>query len=291
MPGNDMNFTQRRKNFRNLLNSGRCVRPASVFDPISIRIAEDLGFEVGMFAGSVASMTVTGAPDLMGLTLTEFAQQISRITRASDLSLLVDADDGYGNAINAMRTVVELENAGVAALTLEDTELPQPFGAAGATCLTSVEEGAARMQAALAARQDSETAIVGRTSAAAVHDLDDAILRVKAYAEVGVDAIFALGIKTRDDLETLHAAVDLPLILYVDTGLLADLDYLASQGVRVALQAHAPFAAAVKAVHDTMLALRDGVEPGEISGLADKELMDRVTRKADCQAAMEKFVR
>ena len=90
----------------------KCVHPGSVFDPISARIAEDLGFEVGMFAGSIASLTVLGAPDIIALTLTEFADQAYRICRAGNLPLLCDADHGYGNAINVMRTVEELEVAG-----------------------------------------------------------------------------------------------------------------------------------------------------------------------------------
>ena len=286
-----MSYTERREEFRNLLRTERCVRPASVFDGISIRIAEDLGFQVGMFAGSVASMTVTGAPDMMGLTLSEFAQQIYRITRASDLPLLVDADDGYGNAINVMRTVIELENAGVAALTLEDTLLPQAFGAGGAAQLVSIEEGVARMQAAIAARQDPATVIVGRTSAPEISNREDGIARARAYEEAGVDALFVIGLETRADLEALHQVVKLPLILYVDSGPLADLEFLARNGVRVALQAHAPFGAAVKAVHDTMLALRDGAEPHELHGVADRALLDQVTRAADWQSAMKKFVR
>ena len=86
-----MNLTQRRERYRSLLAGNQCYHPASVFDPISARIAQDLGFEVGMFAGSIASGTVLGAPDLIVLTLTEFAQQIHRSCRASDLSLMVDA--------------------------------------------------------------------------------------------------------------------------------------------------------------------------------------------------------
>jgi len=113
-----MDFTTRRERYRRILAGDKCVYPGSVFDPISARIAEDLGFEVGMFAGSIASGTVLGAPDLIVLTLTEFAQQIHRICRAGDLSLMVDADHGYGNALNVMRTVEELETAGVAAATV-----------------------------------------------------------------------------------------------------------------------------------------------------------------------------
>src|SRR5260370_24941795 len=148
-----MDWTDRRKRFRAILAGSRCVHPGSVFDPLSARIAEDLGFEIGMFAGSTASLTVLGAPDLIVLTLSEFAAQAYRICRAGDLPLLVDADHGYGNALNVRRTVEELETAGVAALTIEDTLLPRPFGN-GQAQLISIEEGIGKMRAALAARQD-----------------------------------------------------------------------------------------------------------------------------------------
>src|SRR5437879_2442795 len=124
-----MNWTERRERFRAILSGNRCVHPGSVYDAISARIAEDLGFEAGMFAGSIASFTVLGAPDVVVLTLTEFAQQAYRINRAGKLPLLVDADHGYGNALSVKRTVEELETAGVAALTIEDTVLPTPYGA------------------------------------------------------------------------------------------------------------------------------------------------------------------
>ena len=108
-----MNWTDRRQRFRALLAGNRCVHPGSVFDPISARIAEDLGFEVGMFAGSTASLTVLGAPDLIVLTLSEFAGQAYRIGRAGNLPLMVDADHGYGNALNVRRTVEEIGRAHV----------------------------------------------------------------------------------------------------------------------------------------------------------------------------------
>ena len=119
-----MDYTKRRERYRAVLAGDVCVHPGSVFDPISARVAEDLGFEVGMFAGSIASGTVLGAPDYVVLTLSEFAQQIYRICRAGTLPLMVDADHGYGNALSVKRTVEELEASGVAALTIEDTVLP-----------------------------------------------------------------------------------------------------------------------------------------------------------------------
>ena len=155
----------RRGRFRSVLTGSTCVYPGSVFDPISARIAEDLGFEVGIFAGSVASMTVLGAPDLIVLTLTEFAAQAHRICGAGNLPLLCDADHGYGNALNVMRTVEELETAGVAGLSIEDTELPLAHGSHGKPRLISIEEGVGKMSAALAARRDPGLAIAGRTSA------------------------------------------------------------------------------------------------------------------------------
>jgi carboxyvinyl-carboxyphosphonate phosphorylmutase len=112
--------------------------------------------------------------------------------------LLVDADHGYGNALNVMRTVQELETAGVSALTIEDTVLPRLYGAGRG--LTSIEEGVGRMRAALAARQDPDLAIVGRTIAIGSTSTEDALARAKAYAEGGVDAFFFVGIKDRAQL-------------------------------------------------------------------------------------------
>src|SRR5918911_1604772 len=156
-----MTLTERRTRYRNILAGAACVHPASVFDPVSARLAEAVGFEVGMLAGSIASATVLGAPDLVVLTLTEFAEQIRRIARASSLSLMVDADHGYGNALNVMRTVEELEAAGVSALTIEDTLLPPRYGQKQGEELISVPEFAGKLKAAVAARQDPSLVIIG----------------------------------------------------------------------------------------------------------------------------------
>ena len=274
-------WQQRRERFRSVLSGNKCVYPGSVFDPISARIAEDLGFEVGMLAGSIASMTVLGAPDLIVLTLTEFAAQAHRICRAGNLPLLCDADHGYGNALNVMRTVEELETAGVAGLSVEDTELPLAHGSHGKPRLISIEEGVGKMRAALAARRDSGLAIAGRTSAPSITGIADAIARAKAYEAAGVDAIFLVGVKSRADLDAVAAEVKLPLILGGAGKELMDRDWLAQRGVRVCLQGHQPFAAAVRAVHDTLRALREGTPPEEIETTASDEMMKRVTRNDD----------
>jgi carboxyvinyl-carboxyphosphonate phosphorylmutase len=272
-----MDWSDRRKRFRAVLAGSRCVHPGSVYDPLSARIAEDLGFEIGMFAGSTASLTVLGAPDLIVLTLTEFAQQCYRICRAGNLPLLVDADHGYGNALNVKRTVEELETAGVAGLTIEDTVLPTPFAGTKAQ-FVSIDEGVGKMRAALAGRQDPSLAVIGRTGSIAVNGLDDTIARVTAYAGAGVDAIFLVGVRSREQLDAMSAVVRIPLILGNAPAELQDVDYLAARGVRICLQGHLPIMAAVRAVHDTLKALRDGTAPGKIGGIASDELMKQVTR-------------
>jgi carboxyvinyl-carboxyphosphonate phosphorylmutase len=273
-------WTERRQRFREILSGERCVHPASVFDPISARIAEDLGFEAGMLAGSVASMAVLGAPDLIVLTLPEFADQAHRICRAGTLALMVDADHGYGNALNVMRTVEALELAGVSGLSIEDTLLPQAHGA-GKSSLISIDEGVGKICAAIEARRDSALVIAGRTSAAGMSSVDDAITRVKAYEAAGSDAIFLVGVKSRHDLDAIAAEITLPLIISGVDKSLVDLDYLSGLGVRVCLQGHQPFAAAVQAVHQTLKALRGGTLPADLQNIAPKDLMDRVTRQDD----------
>jgi carboxyvinyl-carboxyphosphonate phosphorylmutase len=261
-----MLLSERRKQYRRILKGSLCVHPASVFDAMSARMAESLGFEVGMFAGSIASGTVLGAPDLVVLTLTEFAEQIRRITRGSDLPLMVDADHGYGNALNVMRTVEELEAAGVAALTIEDTVLPSPFGGQSEG-LVSVEEMLGKLRGAVSARQDPALVVIGRTGALRGGGIAEAEKRIKAYQETGIDAIFLAGASKREEVEAMRRATRLPLMLGGAPPALSDREYLATHGVRIALQGHQPFYAAAKAVYDTLKYLREGGAP---AGLKDR---------------------
>jgi len=274
-------LSERRKQYRRVLEGNACVHPASVFDPMSARMAASLGFEVGMFAGSIASGTVLGAPDIIVLTLTEFAEQIRRITRGSDLPLMVDADHGYGNALNVMRTVEELETSGVAALMVEDTVLPQPF-AGHDEGLVSVEEMLGKLRAAVAARQDPSLVVIGRTGALRRGGIAEAEKRVRAYQETGIDAIFLAGASKREEVEAMHRATRLPLMLGGAPPALADKSFLASQGVRIALQGHHPFYAAAKAVYDTLKYLREGGAPAGLKDrVASEELLNIAMRQSD----------
>ena len=278
-----MAFRKRREALRSILSGTRSVRPGSVYDAVSIRIAQDLGFELGMFGGSVASLAVLGDPDIALITLTELAEQMRRMSRASALPVLVDADHGYGNAMNVRRTIEELQTAGAAGLTIEDTLLPQAFGQT-ATQLISLEEGVGKMKAALEARGDPSLVIIGRSGAPSISSLEDAIARARAYEAVGVDALFLTGIRNRGELEAIAGATSLPIVLGGAPEAMSDPAYLAGQRVRIALQGHAPFAAATQAVYDTLKALRGGTSPKDLKGIASSDLTGRVTREADVKA-------
>jgi carboxyvinyl-carboxyphosphonate phosphorylmutase len=283
-------WTARRRRFRELIASDACYHPASVHDPISARIAHDLGYEIGMYAGSTASLTVLGAPDLIVLTLTEFAAQALRISRGADLSVMVDADHGYGNALNVMRTVEELELSGISGMSIEDTWLPRRFGSSPKGELLSVEEGTGKMKAAVAARRDPDLVIAGRTSAPMLSSLEDTIARANAYEAAGVDAIFLVGISAREQLDAVAAATKAPLILGTAPASMLDKTYLASRRVRICLTGHQPFAASVQAIHDTLKALRDGTKPADLKGIASADMMKRVTRAADYDAWTRDFL-
>lgn len=240
-----------RNKFRALLACQASFRTASVFDPLSARIAADLGFEVGILGGSVASLQVLGAPDIALITLSEFVEQASRIGRVARLPVIADADHGYGNALNVMRTVIELERAGVAALTLEDTLLPAQFGRKSFD-LISVEEGVGKLHAAQEVRDDKSLAIFARTHAG-VQPLTEVINRTRAYQSAGADGICLVGVQNFEHLEAIAEGLCVPLMLVTYGNLeLRNDRRLAELGVRIVVDGHAPYFAAIKATYESL---------------------------------------
>lgn len=282
--------TDRRARLRAILAGPRCIKACSLFDPISARIADELEIEVGLMGGSLASLAVLGAPDLVLVTLTELAEQVRRVCRAGKVCAIIDADHGYGNALNVARAVEELAAAGAAGCTLEDTVLPRTHGASDGAQLLSIEEGVGKMRAAVAARADSGMVILGRTSAPALTGVDDAIARLRAYGQAGVDGLFIPGLKSRDDLDRIAAAVKLPLVLGGVGEKVADAGYLEGRGVRVWSAGHDAYAAGVQAVYDTMKAVRDGTPSRDLKGVASPALMARLTRAAEYDAATRNYL-
>lgn len=288
--------TQRRERFRAVLAGDACAHPVEVFDAVSARIAEDLGFEIGFLTGGTAQATIVGGPDLFLVTLTEFVDQVRRICRASSISLMVDPDHGYGNALNVIRTVQELEDTGVAALSIKDGDLPTAFGSSvfldgTAEKFTeeepavSVEEAVGKMKAAVAARRDRSLVIIARTRPLRnAGGISETVERVKAYEQAGVDAIYLAYTLTPDGLEELHNATRLPLLIghNATRDLNMDDTALANMGIRLATQGRFALHASIKAMYDAFKALRDGKSPTEIrDSLASPELLAQVTRQSN----------
>jgi carboxyvinyl-carboxyphosphonate phosphorylmutase len=188
-----------------------------------------------------------------------------------------------------MRTVQELETAGVAAASIKDTLLPRAYGETKPSLL-SIEEGVGKMRAAVAAREDRSFVVVARTSAPSITGTADAIARAKAYQDTGVDALFFAGKITRDQLDEIAAVAKLPIVLGGLSPDMLDKPYLASRGVRVALQGHQPFSAAVQATYATLKALREGTKPSDLTGVSSAETMARVTREGDYKSWSERFL-
>ncbi|MDB6141343.1 MAG: oxaloacetate decarboxylase [Pseudomonas sp.] len=276
-----------RRNFRELLAAKSCFETASVFDPMSARIAADLGFEVGILGGSVASLQVLAAPDFALITLSEFVEQATRVGRVAQLPFIADADHGYGNALNVMRTVEELERAGVAALTIEDTLLPAQFGRKS-TDLISIEEGIGKVKAALEARVDSELSIIARTNAS-VLPVQDIIERTQAYEQAGADGICIVGIKDFEHLEQISEKLTVPLMLVTyGNPKLNDAQRLADQGVRIIVAGHAAYFASIKATYDSLRAQRQVMH--STSNLSATELTHTYTLPESYVAWAKQFM-
>ena len=266
--------TQPRTSLREILKGQNTIIASSVFDAVSARLAQHIGSTVGVLGGSVASQVVLGAPDIVLLTATELVEQTRRICRTGCVDLMVDADHGYGNALNVGRTVAELQAAGAAAVCIEDSLLPREFGSGEAQGLISIEEGSKKLRAALSARGDGPMLILARTNAASTQGVEEAVKRLSAYQELGVDALFAAYLKSREELDAIAKIAKLPIIVAGASAALFDLEYLSSRGVKVWVWGHQPYALALRTLYDSMHALHHGARPDQL-GIGDvKDLLN-----------------
>jgi carboxyvinyl-carboxyphosphonate phosphorylmutase len=240
--------TQQACAIREVLTDSICHTPATVFDAVSARIATEVGFRTGILAGSIASHVQLAAPDWIVLTLSELAQCVRTICRASPISLVVDADHGFGNPLNVVRTVEELEHAGAQGITIEDTALPAAFGSHGKEFLISRAEAKAKMRAALHARAKPQTVIVGRTSCLRIEGLEETIYRLQSFEQCGVDALMVIGLQDESQLAAIARATELPLFCGpVPASLNAE--RLAAHRVRWRITGHHAYAIAMQALY------------------------------------------
>src|ERR671922_2219519 len=162
-----------RERFRSVLARPICTLAANIFDPLSARIAHMLGYDVCVLSGSVGKVANLAVPDIVLSNMSDLVDHCRRITRIAEVSLMVDGEDGFGNAVNVLRTVQELEAAGVAAIEIEDNIAPVQFNGADRGLVSQAEQ-VGKLQAAVAARTDPTTVIVARTAALAYCALDKA---------------------------------------------------------------------------------------------------------------------
>jgi methylisocitrate lyase len=194
------------------LVASRAVLMPGVYDALSARIARRVGFEIVFISGYSVSAVRLGEPDFGFLTETEMADAARAVCRVSEVPVIVDADTGYGNALNVIRTVRDFQDAGAAGVFLEDQVWPKKCGHFEGKQVVPVDEHAAKIRAACDARGERDLFIVGRTDARQPLGLDAAIERCLAYREAGADALFVEAPRSVDELERIAAALPGPLV-------------------------------------------------------------------------------
>ncbi|MDX1961991.1 MAG: methylisocitrate lyase [Pirellulales bacterium] len=197
--------------FRKLLSTGPVPLPGA-FNPLVGRMIAASGFQAAYLSGAAFSAGQLALPDVGLFGLAELAEETRRLTRACDLPILVDADTGFGEALAVERTMRELEDAGAAAIQIEDQELPKRCGHLSGKSLISTDAMCAKIRAAVAARRDPATMLVARTDARGVTNLEEAILRARAYVAAGADAIFPEALTTREEYVRFRQEIQTPLI-------------------------------------------------------------------------------
>ncbi|WP_130797408.1 methylisocitrate lyase [Streptomyces otsuchiensis] len=254
---------QRRRALREQLASGRLLRVPGAVNPLSAKLIQETGFDAVYLSGAVLAADL-GLPDIGLTTSTEIAARAQQITRVTDLPALVDADTGFGEPMNAARTVQLMEDAGLAGLHLEDQVNPKRCGHLDGKSVVPREEMTRRLKAATDARRDPDFLLMARTDARALEGLDAAIDRAKAYVDAGADAIFPEALADEKEFETFRAAVDVPLLANMTEfgkSALLDATTLENLGYNIALYPVTLLRLAMGAVEDGLRTLAaDGTQ-------------------------------
>lgn len=276
-------MSRARERFRGVLSASTCTLAANIFDPLSARIADMLGYQVCVLSGSVGKVANLGVPDIVLSNMSDVVDHCRRITRIAEVSLMVDAEDGFGNAVNVRRTVQEMEAAGVSAIEIEDNFVPKKFNVANPG-LVSKEEQVGKLRAAVASRTDPSTVIVARTSALAECPLEEALDRIRAYSTTGAEALMLATVpRGRADMAAVHQATSLPLcVLNPPAEARNDSAFLATNGVRILMLGNPTYAIAVKAIYDALKGLKDGTALEDLKELqAPPDLLRAVNRTTE----------
>lgn len=281
---------------REMLEKEEALLVPGCYDALSAKILKQAGFPVIYMSGSGVTASVTGKPDVGLLTMTEMVNQARNIVNATDLPLICDADTGYGNAINLIRTVKEYERAGVAGIHIEDQVTPKRCGHFEGKAVISAEEMVKKIEAAIYAREDQDFLIIARTDARAVFGLEEVLRRGRLYADAGADVLFVEAPQSAGELETITCAFnDIPLLINMVEGgktPIFSFDYLKGLGFKIVLYPTSGVRIVMKVLQEFAAHLR---EKGDTKGLEGRmvsfEERNRITGLDEIEQLGEKFLR
>jgi len=267
---------EKRRLFRaRLRETDEVLRLPGAFNPLSARLIERKGFEGVYVSGAVVAADL-GLPDIGLTTLTEVAQRAGQIARMTDLPTLVDADTGFGEPMNAARTVQTLEDVGVAGLHVEDQVNPKRCGHLDGKQVVDLDTAVKRVRAAVEGRRDPDFLVMARTDVRAVEGLDVAVDRVRALVDAGADAVFPEALTGLAEFEAVAAAVDVPVLANMTEfgkGQLHTVDQLRDAGVRIVIW---PVSLLRLAMGEASRGLDEIAETG-----TQARLLDRMQHRAD----------
>ncbi|HTY86293.1 MAG TPA: methylisocitrate lyase [Candidatus Acidoferrum sp.] len=249
---------EKRKEFRAALKSGKLLRFPGAFSPLVALLIERQGFE-GVYVSGAALAADLGLPDIGLTTLPEVAARGGAIARATNLPALIDADTGFGEALNAARTVQMLEDAGLCGCHLEDQLNPKRCGHLDGKSLVTAQAMVEKIRAAVAARRDKNFLVTARTDARAAEGLNGAINRAQAYVDAGADAIFPEALANETEFEKFRKAIKVPLLANMTEFGKSELlttRQLADIGVNVVIYPVTTLRLAMKAVENGLAALK-----------------------------------
>jgi len=282
-----------RKTLKTLAESRRGVLVPGAFNALSAKVIEDLGFEAVYITGAGVTNMWFGMPDQGFMGLADIADHTARIRDAVTLPLIVDADTGFGNALNVYHTVRTLERAGADCIQLEDQVAPKRCGHFNGKDVISTEEAVGKIKAAADARRDPELLIMARTDAAAVHGFEAAIERAQKFAEAGADILFVEAVTRAEEVRALPQRLAKPQLMNMVIGgktPIFNATELGELGYGIVLYANAALQGAVMGMQKALTVLRDQKEVKESSGLvtpfAERQ---RLVDKADWDALEQRY--
>ncbi len=283
-----------RQTLKLLLHREKLLVAPGCFDGLSARLVEEAGFEAAYLSGGAVARSM-GIPDIGLVTMSESIERAAQVVAAVKLPIIADADTGYGNAINLVRTVREFERAGVAAIHIEDQITPKRCGHLDGKEVISIAEMEKKLEAALGARTDKDFCIIARTDARGVHGFDDAIERARAFAKLGVDAIFVEAPQSEKELAEIPRRLPgIALLVNVFKGgktPMLPMQRLQEMGYRIAIYPSETQRAAIHAMRTALSTLqREGTTESIDAALTTFQERDRVVGLDDWQKIEREYL-